>query len=230
MIFPLLAVMLLCPRWSVSTSDHEQGSDHEPELYKRLYDFGLGKRAAYYVSEYKRLPVYNFGLGKRDANRNMYSFGLGKRDYYDNEEDVDDELMDSYSKRMKPYGFGLGKRLSPSPYSFGLGKRRDGKMYSFGLGKRNYGDYDTDSYLNSLDETAAKEKKSPKGHRFSFGLGKREVNKDLMDLIGNDDIAEFNPERTERSMHYNFGLGKRDSEEVIPEHPPSQGSQLQFRR
>lgn len=29
------------------------------------YDFGLGKRAYSYVSEYKRLPVYNFGLGKR---------------------------------------------------------------------------------------------------------------------------------------------------------------------
>lgn len=75
MLVSIVAVMLLCPAWRVlaSTSDHEQDS-------KRLYDFGLGKRAAYsYVSEYKRLPVYNFGLGKRDPNR-MYSFGLGKRD------------------------------------------------------------------------------------------------------------------------------------------------------
>ncbi|XP_028165038.1 helicostatins-like [Ostrinia furnacalis] len=40
---------------------------HVAPLEKRSphYDFGLGKRAYSYVSEYKRLPVYNFGLGKR---------------------------------------------------------------------------------------------------------------------------------------------------------------------
>lgn len=77
MIISLLAVMLLCPSWRLAvsaTSDHDLGN-------KRMYDFGLGKRAAYsYVSEYKRLPVYNFGLGKRDGGHRMYSFGLGKRD------------------------------------------------------------------------------------------------------------------------------------------------------
>lgn len=78
MIVPLVAVMLLCPSWRVSAST--ASSEHDVDN-KRLYDFGLGKRAAYsYVSEYKRLPVYNFGLGKRDANQRMYSFGLGKRD------------------------------------------------------------------------------------------------------------------------------------------------------
>ena len=70
------------------------------ELVKRLYDFGLGKRAYSYVSEFKRLPVYNFGLGKRNKmygfglgkrDGRMYSFGLGKRDYdYYGEEDEDD--------------------------------------------------------------------------------------------------------------------------------------------
>lgn len=78
MFVPLVAVMLLCPSWRVSAST--SASDHDVDT-KRLYDFGLGKRAAYsYVSEYKRLPVYNFGLGKRDPNHRMYSFGLGKRD------------------------------------------------------------------------------------------------------------------------------------------------------
>ena len=42
-------------------------ADHASAMEKRSphYDFGLGKRAYGYVSEYKRLPVYNFGLGKR---------------------------------------------------------------------------------------------------------------------------------------------------------------------
>jgi hypothetical protein len=66
-----------------SQDSHEAHYAHEPynpndphavheapdaiELEKRSphYDFGLGKRAYSYVSEYKRLPVYNFGLGKR---------------------------------------------------------------------------------------------------------------------------------------------------------------------
>lgn len=55
-------------------NDHDQTHDQEAQqeshvapLEKRSphYDFGLGKRAYSYVSEYKRLPVYNFGLGKR---------------------------------------------------------------------------------------------------------------------------------------------------------------------
>ena len=75
------------------------------DTFKRLYDFGLGKRASY-VAEYKRLPMYNFGIGKRAggatgagpgalrpmgaAPPGMYAFGLGKR--ADEDPDMDDDL------------------------------------------------------------------------------------------------------------------------------------------
>jgi hypothetical protein len=88
-----------------AAADHQQ---HEAAAEWQLPT--LDKRA-YYVSEYKRLPVYNFGLGKRSpepaANR-YYAFGLGKRER------------------------GAGSRQ----YSFGLGKRPN-NLYSFGLGKRS---------------------------------------------------------------------------------------------
>lgn len=93
---------------SDAAADHQQQQQHEEAAEWQLPT--LDKRA-YYVSEYKRLPVYNFGLGKRSpepaANR-YYAFGLGKRER------------------------GAGSRQ----YSFGLGKRPN-NLYSFGLGKRS---------------------------------------------------------------------------------------------
>ncbi|XP_045453553.1 allatostatin-A [Melitaea cinxia] len=173
--------------------------EHVAPMEKRSprYDFGLGKRAYSYVSEYKRLPVYNFGLGKRSR---PYSFGLGKRSV--NEEqagqhfpnDLDQEtfaeVIDQYddapgyeTKRARPYSFGLGKRYSEDEnsdekrarmYDFGLGKRPH--LYSFGLGKR----------ARSYDFGLGKRLSS----KFNFGLGKRE-----------------------RDMHrFSFGLGKRSAE------------------
>lgn len=64
---------------ALCTPEHIQNENHDPgegpalsheehaTMDKRSphYNFGLGKRAYSYVSEYKRLPVYNFGLGKR---------------------------------------------------------------------------------------------------------------------------------------------------------------------
>ncbi|XP_045778242.1 allatostatin-A [Maniola jurtina] len=173
--------------------------DHVVQMEKRSphYDFGLGKRAYSYVSEYKRLPVYNFGLGKRSR---PYSFGLGKRSV--DEEQVDDfpneldqgtyDVFDQYDdtpayevKRARPYSFGLGKRLSQNDddaaaeekrartYDFGLGKRPH--MYNFGLGKR------ARSYNFGLGKRLASKfnfglgKRQRDLHRFSFGLGKRSV-------------------------------------------------------
>ncbi|NP_001037036.1 allatostatin A preprohormone precursor [Bombyx mori] len=166
----------------------EQVAEHAAPLEKRSpqYDFGLGKRAYSYVSEYKRLPVYNFGLGKRSR---PYLFGLGKRsagaeqldDDISNEADQNtlDELFDQYDdsaavptgyveKRARPYSFGLGKRFAEEPaedkrarmYSFGLGKRA--RSYSFGLGKRLSSKFNFGLGKRQRDM-----------HRFSFGLGKR---------------------------------------------------------
>ncbi|CAH0718903.1 unnamed protein product, partial [Brenthis ino] len=157
------------------------------------YDFGLGKRAYSYVSEYKRLPVYNFGLGKRSR---PYSFGLGKRSVDDEQveeefpNDVDQrgfaEAFDQYDdtpgfeKRARPYSFGLGKRMNEEEntddkrarmYDFGLGKRPH--LYSFGLGKR------ARSYNFGLGKRLSSKfnfglgKRQRDLHRFSFGLGKR---------------------------------------------------------
>ncbi|CAH2088375.1 unnamed protein product [Euphydryas editha] len=189
----------------VTQNDHTEQDqettlqDHVAPLEKRSphYDFGLGKRAYSYVSEYKRLPVYNFGLGKRSR---PYSFGLGKRSV--NEEQIEqqfpndldqqafDEVIDQYDdtpgyeiKRARPYSFGLGKRYSEDDnseekrarmYDFGLGKRPH--LYSFGLGKR------ARSYNFGLGKRLSS--------KFNFGLGKRE-----------------------RDMHrFSFGLGKRSAE------------------
>ena len=120
---------------------------------KRLYDFGLGKRAAYtYLSEYKRLPIYNFGLGKRADDSLYFGKKLTDMDLEYEEDGVKDDF-----KRMKQYSFGLGKRLPLKTYSFGLGKRA------------NYDD--SEAYFNDgFDE----DKRSNNGHRFSFGLGKRD--------------------------------------------------------
>ncbi|XP_013171749.1 PREDICTED: helicostatins [Papilio xuthus] len=170
-------------------------ADHSAPLEKRSprYDFGLGKRAYSYVSEYKRLPVYNFGLGKRSR---LYSFGLGKRSVDEDqssEEFVSDmdqaqapEIFEQYDdpavyeiKRARPYSFGLGKRLAEDEeneekrarmYDFGLGKRP--QLYSFGLGKR------ARSYNFGLGKRLSKfnfglGKRERDMHRFSFGLGKR---------------------------------------------------------
>lgn len=73
--FLVIGAALCAPERMQNEPDpHEQTHDvqdpnnvHIAPLAKRSphYDFGLGKRAYSYVSEYKRLPVYNFGLGKR---------------------------------------------------------------------------------------------------------------------------------------------------------------------
>ncbi|XP_039748361.1 helicostatins [Pararge aegeria] len=158
------------------------------------YDFGLGKRAYSYVSEYKRLPVYNFGLGKRSR---PYSFGLGKRsidvdqtEEFPNEMDQGSyDVFDQYDdtpayevKRARPYSFGLGKRLSQDEdpeekrartYDFGLGKRPH--MYNFGLGKRarNYNFGLGKRLVSKFNFGLGKRQRDL--HRFSFGLGKRSV-------------------------------------------------------
>nr|BAO00953.1 FGLa-related allatostatin [Nilaparvata lugens] len=93
--------------------------------YKRMYDFGLGKRA--YVYSANKRPMYDFGIGKRDNNRQrMYAFGLGKRA----EETPEDESPTGlhtlpWKRALKAYEFGLGKRAAAPQklYSFGLGKR-----------------------------------------------------------------------------------------------------------
>nr|AXY04232.1 allatostatin A [Spodoptera exigua] len=183
----------------------EPHSDHVAPLEKRSphYDFGLGKRAYSYVSEYKRLPVYNFGLGKRSR---PYSFGLGKRSVDEDQSsesqpltsDLDQaalaEFFDQYddagyeAKRARPYSFGLGKRFVDDEtseekraraYDFGLGKRLP--MYNFGLGKR------ARSYNFGLGKRLSS--------KFNFGLGKRE-----------------------RDMHrFSFGLGKRSADDISAE-------------
>uniref|UniRef100_C0HKR2 Allatostatin-A n=1 Tax=Agrotis ipsilon TaxID=56364 RepID=ALLA_AGRIP len=181
-------------------------SDHIAPLAKRSphYDFGLGKRAYSYVSEYKRLPVYNFGLGKRSR---PYSFGLGKRSVdEDQTNDDQQQIMNNdldqaalaeffdqyddagYEKRARPYSFGLGKRFADDDtseekraraYDFGLGKRLP--LYNFGLGKR------ARSYNFGLGKRLAS--------KFNFGLGKRE-----------------------RDMHrFSFGLGKRSADDASTE-------------
>jgi len=123
----LAALALHCAAWGVASeagstevsagvaaadADHQQQHEHEAgSAAAAEWQLPTLDKRAYYVSEYKRLPVYNFGLGKRSpepaANR-YYAFGLGKRER------------------------GAGSRQ----YSFGLGKRPN-NLYSFGLGKRS---------------------------------------------------------------------------------------------
>ncbi|XP_072945424.1 allatostatin-A [Epargyreus clarus] len=215
----LLVSMVFCAPERVDT-DHDHGTltqqdhpqdlqDHVAPLEKRSphYDFGLGKRAYSYVSEYKRLPVYNFGLGKRSR---PYSFGLGKRSVEEDQTDEDfsneleqvpqPEMFEQYDdtpayeeKRARPYSFGLGKRFADNDeneekrarmYDFGLGKRPH--LYNFGLGKR------ARSYNFGLGKRLSSKfnfglgKRERDLHRFSFGLGKRSA--DTID--GNDGYFE----------------------------------------
>lgn len=67
MLYMSMTVCLLVVGAALSTPERVQDEHEHAALEKRSphYDFGLGKRAYSYVSEYKRLPVYNFGLGKR---------------------------------------------------------------------------------------------------------------------------------------------------------------------
>ena len=207
------------------------------EFVKRLYDFGLGKRAYSYVSEYKRLPVYNFGLGKRNKmygfglgkrDGRMYSFGLGKRDYdYYGEEDEDDQqssgdddiddsqVGDLVDKRDRLYSFGLGKRARP--YSFGLGKRGPSgvqRLYGFGLGKRGGSLYSFGLGKRGEGRLYAfglgKRPVSSgrsSGSRFNFGLGKRSEDFDIREL--EDKFAE-EEKRYPQEHRFSFGLGKRE--------------------
>jgi hypothetical protein len=217
--------------------DEPSAADNsELDFVKRLYDFGLGKRAYSYVSEYKRLPVYNFGLGKRskmygfglgkraEADGRLYSFGLGKRDYEDyaqedesgdDDEEIDDPDMDFMDKRDRLYSFGLGKRAKP--YSFGIGKRSPSskilKLYGFGLGKKG-----GSMYGFGLGKRAD-------GRMFSFGLGKRPVNSgrqsrsrfnfglgkrsDDIDSNEFEDGPEDEAKRSSQGQRFAFGLGKR---------------------
>ena len=209
----------------------------ELDFVKRLYDFGLGKRAYSYVSEYKRLPVYNFGLGKRSkiygfglgkragAEGRLYSFGLGKRDYddyiqededlTDDEEDVDDVDVDLAEKRDRLYSFGLGKRAKP--YSFGLGKRSPSsgmqRLYGFGLGKRgsslySFGLGKREGRLFSFGLGKRPVNAGRQpGSRFNFGLGKRSEEPDWDEY--EEDIAE-DDKRSPQGHRFSFGLGKRE--------------------
>uniref|UniRef100_P12764 Allatostatins n=2 Tax=Diploptera punctata TaxID=6984 RepID=ALLS_DIPPU len=208
------------------------------EFVKRLYDFGLGKRAYSYVSEYKRLPVYNFGLGKRSKmygfglgkrDGRMYSFGLGKRDYdYYGEEDEDDQqaigdedieesdVGDLMDKRDRLYSFGLGKRARP--YSFGLGKRAPSgaqRLYGFGLGKRGGSLYSFglgkrgDGRLYAFGLGKRPVNSGrSSGSRFNFGLGKRSDDIDFREL--EEKFAE--DKRYPQEHRFSFGLGKREVE------------------
>ncbi|XP_065346336.1 allatostatins [Cloeon dipterum] len=195
-------------------------------------------KRAYYVSEFKRLPVYNFGLGKRTpANGNKYyAFGLGKRE-----------------RSGRQYSFGLGKRLHNNLYSFGLGKRsmdvsensiedddddteeefepdleEDGSSedlsevkraagpYAFGLGKRFA---KNQAYSFGLGKRASKYsfglgKRQPSGGRqYSFGLGKR--NRQYSFGLGKREISKEELQAYQQEQKksagrmYNFGLGKR---------------------
>lgn len=215
----VIGVALCAPeRMQNEPDSHEQHevqdphSNHVAPLAKRSphYDFGLGKRAYSYVSEYKRLPVYNFGLGKRSR---PYSFGLGKRSVDDDQSDeefpndLDEaalaELLEQYdeagyeSKRARPYSFGLGKRFADDEtseekrarmYDFGLGKRLP--LYNFGLGKR------AKSYNFGLGKRLSSKfnfglgKRQRDMHRFSFGLGKRSV--DDISAEDNDNYMDEN--------------------------------------
>lgn len=209
----------------------------ELDFVKRLYDFGLGKRAYSYVSEYKRLPVYNFGLGKRNkiygfglgkragADGRLYSFGLGKRDYddyiqededvIDDEEDLDDADVDLMEKRDRLYSFGLGKRAKP--YSFGLGKRSPSsgnqRLYGFGLGKRGGSLYSFGLGKRGGRLYSFGLGKRPvnsgrqSGSRFNFGLGKRSDESDWDEY--EEDIAE-DEKRSPQGHRFAFGLGKRE--------------------
>ncbi|XP_075982004.1 allatostatin A [Anticarsia gemmatalis] len=209
--FLMLGVVFCAPERMQSDADphevpHEAQDPHSVHvapLAKRSphYDFGLGKRAYSYVSEYKRLPVYNFGLGKRSR---PYSFGLGKRSVDEDQSedevvnDMDQaalaELFDQYddagfeTKRARPYSFGLGKRFAEDEtseekrarmYDFGLGKRLP--MYNFGLGKRarNY-NFGLGKRLSSKFNFGLG-KRERDMHRFSFGLGKRSAEDNLVD-------------------------------------------------
>lgn len=206
--------------------------EDELEFYKRLYDFGVGKRAYSYVSEYKRLPVYNFGLGKRGgkqygfglgkrASGRQFSFGLGKRtpseeDYYypdEEEEEVaeDDGLDETDSgidKRDRLYSFGLGKRTRP--FGFGLGKRGR-QQYSFGLGKRGQQMYgfglgkrgEGRMYSFGLGKRPNFDRVA--GNRFNFGLGKRSDQESTDDILG-----ELSEEKRVPEHRFAFGLGKRE--------------------
>jgi hypothetical protein len=201
----------LLPRLDESSA----AENSELDFVKRLYEFGLGKRAYSYVSEYKRLPVYNFGLGKRSriydfgmgkrsgADGRLYSFGIGKRncdDYIEEEEedenqmngdeDFEDTDLDLTEKRDRHYSFGLGKRARP--YSFGIGKRSPSsgipRLYGFGIGKRG-------SSLHGFGLG-----KRADGRLYAFGLGKRPVNSGR-----------------QSGSRFNFGIGKRSDENDFKE-------------
>lgn len=221
--------------------EESSGADNsELDLIKRLYDFGLGKRAYSYVSEYKRLPVYNFGLGKRSkmygfglekragADGRLYSFGLGKRDYEDyvqedepedEDEEIEDPDVDFMDKRERLYSFGLGKRARP--YSFGIGKRSPSsgiqRLYGFGLGKRGGSLYSfglgkrADGRLFSFGLGKRPVSSGRQsGSRFNFGLGKRSDDIDYKEF---EDEIEEDAKRSPQGHRFAFGLGKRS---VLP--------------
>jgi hypothetical protein len=175
---------------------------------ERLYSFGLGKRAR----------PYSFGIGKKSPSSKilkLYGFGLGKRG-------------------GSLYSFGLGKRADGRLFSFGLGKRpvnsgrQSGSRFNFGLGKRS-DDIDSNEFEDGIEDEA---KRSSQGHRFAFGLGKRAVLPSELEAVRNEEREketnhkdasrknmtaegyDLSGTREKRSLHYDFGLGKRayDSE------------------
>ncbi|RZF32850.1 hypothetical protein LSTR_LSTR009401 [Laodelphax striatellus] len=189
--------------------------------YKRMYDFGLGKRA--YVYSANKRPMYDFGIGKRDSNRQrMYAFGLGKRATLGVEQETPEDDgapgvgdLPAWKRALRNYEFGLGKRAQGKMYSFGLGKRASysgeeddaedssdvekRSRYQFGLGKRA-GAFNNDRFYDGSSE------RSLRSQRYNFGLGKRDLGPDWEDLLGDD----ANHDLSARSMKYGFGLGKRE--------------------
>ncbi|GBP05192.1 Helicostatins [Eumeta japonica] len=208
-VYSLVLGAVLCapervqPHDAAPAPDPDQAQGHVVPLAKRSphYDFGLGKRAYSYVSEYKRLPVYNFGLGKRTR---PYSFGLGKRaaDVEEALEDLDPQLAqfidDSVieNTRACPAAAPPTTLVSASPVvvcsrylSMPIEDyvEKRARPYSFGLGKRYF---DDDAY-------------DKRARIYDFGLGKRSIQR-----------LKFNQKR-ERDNRYNFGLGKRSIDSEI---------------
>lgn len=100
-------------------------------------------------------------------------------------------------------------RIFSGKYAFGLGKKD--KVYSFGLGKRYNYISDDDADKPEFDDFEEEKRgKYTDGQKFSFGLGKQEDNND--EITEPSDENESLPERQVRSLHYDYGLGKRNAE------------------
>lgn len=174
----------LHPSSGLSLQDGD--SDAEPEVLELQ---GVPDKRAYtYVSEYKRLPIYNFGLGKR----------------WDSGSNLDEEKVRSLwcgspggcnrlFQRARLYSFGLGKRARP--YNFGLGKR--GEVSS--SEDQGFPFHGPEDYVDLLSRDPLDDILEKRSRPYSFGLGKR--------------TPGAEEHRGEYGQRFNFGLGKRPSED-----------------